>query len=167
MAKAGLNNCPNCGTYVDPKDFFCNSCGSALTSPQRPRTKEVRGYIQIIGVVEIVFGIMAVFIGIILSVFTAYLPVLLGYANLNSDIQNLADFTGVIQSFLVTIALIVFCYALASIFSGYKLMQYRSVGRAGTMVMGALNLFLIPVGTIFGIAALYILTRPEVEPLFT
>jgi hypothetical protein len=34
------------------------------------------------------------------------------------------------------------------------------------MVMGALSLINIPLGTIFGLFALYILTKPEAEALF-
>lgn len=164
--KAGLNNCTNCGTYVDPKDFFCNSCGSALTSPERPRTKEVRGYIQIIGVVEIVFGIMGLVGGLFMVVIIIYLPDLLSLADTSSQIPNPTVLEGLLRTILITFASILLVYALASILIGIKLMQYKNSGRIGTLVLGALNLFFIPIGTIFGIAALYMLTRPEVEPLF-
>jgi hypothetical protein len=35
------------------------------------------------------------------------------------------------------------------------------------MVIAALNLFNVPFGTIFGIAALYVLSQSEVEQLYT
>ncbi|MFX0093147.1 MAG: hypothetical protein ACFFBD_15425, partial [Candidatus Hodarchaeota archaeon] len=40
-------------------------------------------------------------------------------------------------------------------------------GRIGTMIFGVLSLFAFPLGTLYGFFKLYILTRPEVEALFT
>jgi hypothetical protein len=35
------------------------------------------------------------------------------------------------------------------------------------MVIAAINVFNFPIGTIFGLFALYVLSRPEVEELFS
>ncbi|MFX0086056.1 MAG: hypothetical protein ACFFAU_10290, partial [Candidatus Hodarchaeota archaeon] len=67
---------------------------------------------------------------------------------------------------LFFIALIVLAYAFAAILCGKRLLQYQNSGRIGTMVIAALNLFNIPFGTIFGVAALYVLSQPEVEQLY-
>ena len=45
--------------------------------------------------------------------------------------------------------------------------QYKNSGRIGTMVIGTLNLDNVPFGTLFWIAALYFLSQPEVEQLYT
>ena len=66
-----------------------------------------------------------------------------------------------------SIAVLCFVYAFVSIISGKRLLQYESSGRIGTMVIGTLNLFNFRFGTYFGVAALYILTQPEVERLYT
>jgi hypothetical protein len=58
-------------------------------------------------------------------------------------------------------------YAFVSIISGNRLIQYENSGRIGFMVIAALNLFNFPFGTIFAIAALNILSQPEVEQLYT
>jgi hypothetical protein len=58
-------------------------------------------------------------------------------------------------------------YAFVSIISGKHLLQYENSGRIGTMVIAALNLFNFPFGTVFAIAALYVLSQPEVEQLYT
>ncbi len=165
-----LNECPNCGELAKPNEFFCQSCGTALTSPQRPRTKEIRGYVQIIGTVEIVLGIMGIIASILFAFFAVFIPTLISEGVIESAEESSVLASGTIVTFLAVfiglIAVLFVIFSLTAIFSGIKLMQYKNSGRIGTMIIGAFSLFLIPVGTIFGVAALYILTKPEVEPLF-
>ena len=164
-----LNECPNCGEIAKPNEFFCQSCGTALTRPDRPRTKEIRGYIQIIGVVEVVLGIVGLLGSAFVGFFAAFIPALMAEGVIDSTDGELTSETiGVFLAvFLGFIAIVIVIFSIAAILSGIKLMQYKNSGRMGTMIIGAFSLFLVPVGTIFGVAALYILTKPEVEPLFS
>ncbi len=165
-----LNTCNKCGELAKTSEFFCQRCGNALTAPDRPRVKEVRGYIQIIGTVEIVLGIIGSIVSILFFTLTVFLSILLSRGDLAFDTTDsldptfIAPFLGV---FLGVIALFGLIFSIAAILSGIKLMQYKNSGRIGTMIIGAFSLFVIPVGTIFGVAALYLLTKPEVEPLFS
>ncbi len=166
-----LNECPNCGELAKPNEFFCQSCGTAIsTSPQRPRTKEIRGYIQIIGTVEIVFGIMGIIGSVFIALIAAFIPTLVNEGMLESSEESgLLTSTTLVSFIAILIGLMAFLFvifSIAAILSGIKLMQYKNSGRIGTMIIGAFSLFIIPVGTIFGVAALYILTKPEVFPLF-
>ncbi len=165
-----LNQCPNCGEMAKPNEFFCQSCGTALTSPQRPRTKEIRGYIQIIGTVEIVFGIVGIMGSLFIGFFAAFIPTLMSEGALQSSEESSLFNSEAMASFLAIliglVAILFIIFSITAILSGIKLMQYKNSGRIGTMIIGAFSLFIIPVGTIFGIAALYILTKPEVYPLF-
>ncbi|MFX1285610.1 MAG: hypothetical protein ACFFB5_18365 [Promethearchaeota archaeon] len=166
-----LNECPNCGELAKPNEFFCQSCGTPIsTSTQRPRTREIRGYVQIIGTVEIVFGIVGIMASILFGILAAFIPALISEGVIESSEEStiLASDTLVVllAVFIGSIALMFIIFSVAAIISGIKLMQYKNSGRIGTMIIGAFSLFLIPVGTIFGAAALYILTKPEVEPLF-
>ena len=165
-----LNECPNCGELAKPNEFFCQSCGTAIsTSPQRPRTKEIRGYIQIIGTVEIVFGIMGIIGSVFITFIAAIIPTLVNEGMLESEESSVLTSTTIVSFIAILIglmALMFVIFSIAAILSGIKLMQYKNSGRIGTMIIGAFSLFIIPVGTIFGVAALYILTKPEVFPLF-
>jgi hypothetical protein len=164
-----LNECPNCGELAKPNEFFCQSCGTALTRPDRPRTKEIRGYIQIIGVVEIVFGIVGLLGAAFLGFFAAFIPALMSEGVIEPSDSTLTSETIVtfLAVFIGFLAIVFVIFSLAAILSGIKVMQYRNSGRIGTMIIAAFSLFIIPVGTIFGVVALYILTKPEVEPLFS
>jgi len=72
-----------------------------------------------------------------------------------------------LSALLVGFAVLCFVYAFASILSGKKLLQYDNSGRIRTTVIAALNLLNVPFGTLFSLAALFILSRPEVEQLYT
>jgi len=128
------------------------------------RVQDYKGYIQIIGVVEIVFGIFALLIGSLLILVVPLLDYALQFETENSVPPELMPFLSVL---LVGIAVVCFVYAFVSILSGKRLLQYDNSGRIGTMVIGALNLLNFPFGTLFGLAALFILSRPEVEQLYT
>jgi len=169
-----MYSCPNCGTSVSLKDLFCQRCGldlikiqsSQFTKPS-DRTNEYRGYIQILGYVEIVFGLLSLVIGVFAMIIAVFVPFLMlqGIAadDLGSSTEIVAVFVGIL---VFIVALLFLIFGLAQIVYGRRLLQHRSSGRTGTMIIGVLHLFDIPFGTVFGIAALYILTRPEAIGLF-
>lgn len=183
-----FDRCPNCGRNIGSDDIFCQSCGTELnkkiiTEPfktqlraesdkEQLRTNEYRNYIQIFGVIEIVFGILGLIGGIFLVLIGVFAAILISEGGMDSmdsigsmdSPETIGVFVGVL---LIIIALMVFAWAIGSLVSGMKLMQYRNSGRVGTMVIGALSLILFPFGTVFGLAVLYILTKPEVEQLFS
>jgi hypothetical protein len=136
-----------------------------VASPSR--LENYKQYIQIIGIVEIVFGIFALLIGLVLLLVVPLLNYALQFDTENSIppelMPELMPFLAVL---LGGIAVICFVYAFISILSGKKLLQYENSGRIGTMVIAALNILNFPFGTVFAIAALYILSRPEVEQLY-
>jgi hypothetical protein len=138
-----------------------------VTRPSR--LESYKGYIQILGVVEIVFGVLALLIGFLILAL-APLMYYIVRSGILEDVESQAMLLKVapfISVILGGVALLILAYAVVSIISGKRLMKYENSGRIGTMVIGALNLFNIPFGTIFGIAALYVLSQPEVEQLYT
>lgn len=169
-----MYSCPNCGASVVTQDLFCQACGIDLTKIQSSqvtklsaRINEYQGYIQVLGYVEMVFGVLILVIGLFVVIIAVFVPLLMlqGIApdDLGSSTELVAIFIG---SLLFVTALLVFIFGIAHIVYGRRLLQYRSSGRVGTIVIGVLHLINIPFGTVFGLAALYILTRPEVIDLF-
>ncbi|MHA1971343.1 MAG: zinc-ribbon domain-containing protein [Candidatus Hodarchaeales archaeon] len=157
--------CPKCGNEIKKGDNFCPSCGYELKNKKKMyqpsitrKLAEYRSYIQILGVIEIAFGIFAVLIVPLMLLFFFIMPV--------PEIAGIS-YLSFLPFLLILVSLIVLPYGIFSINFGRKLLSYKESGRTGTMIIGALNLIFIPFGTVFGIAALYILTRPEVEPLFS
>lgn len=77
------------------------------------------------------------------------------------------SFNTFITTVLIFVAVMMLCYGMASVFFGTRLLQRKNSARIGTMITASLNLFWLPFGTLYGIAALYLLTRPDVEQMFT
>ncbi|MHA2290094.1 MAG: hypothetical protein ACXABG_15015, partial [Promethearchaeota archaeon] len=75
--------CPNCGSTGGSEDLFCQDCGlkyssqiySTYNSP-KSRVREYRGYIQVIGIVEAIFGVFALFISGILVLIAVLIPLI-------------------------------------------------------------------------------------------
>jgi uncharacterized membrane protein YphA (DoxX/SURF4 family) len=178
--------CPNCGTPFFPGDQFCSGCGDRIpVAPppaQAPRHEssiasaaqiaEYQSNIQIIGIVEIVVGILALIGGFLAAIAGIILPTLIvtgGSKTHSPEANTTAEFPAAafIGILAIMLAILLFIYAIGAIVSGRRLLQYENSGRIGTMIIGAISLISFPLGTIFGIAALYILSRPEVEQLFS
>ncbi|MHA2370987.1 MAG: hypothetical protein ACXADX_19400 [Candidatus Hodarchaeales archaeon] len=180
--------CPNCGTVFFPGDEFCSSCGDRIPktpSPPAPAPRyepaivsaaqiaEYRSYIQIIGIVEIVGGVLALIGGLFLGLFAIFIPDIMSSTpespTTTGPESTTMDFPAeeFVMIMFFMLAVLLFIYAGASIAFGKQLLEYRKSGRTGTMIIGAISLINIPLGTIFGIAALYILSKPEVEELFS
>ena len=80
--------CPNCGTKTDWSDFYCQNCGSALTSPKRPKTKQYRSNIQIVGIAEIVLGFFHLLGAVVFGLLIALLPRILELEEVQSEITD-------------------------------------------------------------------------------
>ncbi|MFW9990798.1 MAG: zinc ribbon domain-containing protein [Candidatus Odinarchaeota archaeon] len=168
--------CPQCGYYAKPDERYCHHCGTELIFADETRQGVVdtyRGYVQIIGIVEIVLGFFDLVIGVIIALITALVTVLITNGEIDMgdmgdvppvDANLIAGFIGVLLGFIALLFVII---AIVSIVSGIKLLQYKKSGRMGTMLIGAISLLNVPIGTAFGIGALYILTKPEVEQMFS
>ena len=112
-------------------------------------------HINILGWVYIVLGAL----GLLAAVF-----VLLGTVGgglLSGDAQAALITSGV--GFFV--ALIVSVLSVPNIIGGWGLLKRRPWARILVMILGALQLLSIPVGTIIGIYTLWALTRPEAQSL--
>lgn len=163
-----MNKCPKCGEKAKFDDIFCQTCGTALMSPERPKTKQLMSYIQIIGIVEIVLGIFGLIGAAFIGFFAYILPRIIELEEVQSELSEpiRSEIFNFVWMLLLLIAVLLVIYAIASIWFGIRLLQYKNSGRIGTMIIGALSIINIPLGTAFGLAALYILTKPEVEALF-
>jgi hypothetical protein len=118
-------------------------------------------HLQLLGVLYFVWGAMFVLLGVsflALAVGTAAI------ARLPEDGGNLA--TGVAAATFGALAALTLVWGLAHGWNGASVRGHRPLGRTVAMVLGVLNLFVVPFGTALGIYALWVLTQDEVRPLF-
>lgn len=114
---------------------------------------DAREHVTLIGVLHLVFSGM----GVVLSLLVLF-AVALGLAEGGiNEFGTIALVTG--ASFLVLLQ-------IPGILVGIGLLARKEWARKGGLFLGACYLILIPVGTVFGIYAIYILERPYVRELF-
>ncbi|MFX1255531.1 MAG: zinc-ribbon domain-containing protein [Promethearchaeota archaeon] len=184
MAQKVAKFCHSCGNGVSPDSAYCEACGTKLTStyvsyttPPTPnyRTEsgDYKGYITLIGVIDVIFGLPALLIGMLLILIDFIVVGLIRSGRISIDtIVSHIDlpnpallYFGTALLLIVGIAFLI--WGLITIVIGFKVLRYRNSGRIGSMILGVLALFSFPLGTLYGLFKLYILSRPEVEALFT
>jgi hypothetical protein len=182
------NICPNCGSTGGSEDLFCQECGSKFSSQMystynvpKSRVSEYRGYIQVIGIVEAIFGVFALFVSGILVLVAALMPIFFSEDTMVSMPDLFGEMSSVpagslensygiflfIMLVLGFIALFILIYGILAIINGRRLMNYQKNGHSGSILISALSLLAMPMGTIFGIFSLYILTRPETDQVLS
>lgn len=113
-------------------------------------------HITILGALYIAFGI----IGLLLAL-VAFVAIVGGGA-IAGDAQVLA-ITGTVGS---VVALIILALSIPDLIAGIGLLQRKPWGRVFGLILGCLNLFNIPFGTILGIYTIWALLKDETVPLF-
>jgi len=119
-------------------------------------------HIKILAILNIVYGAMAAFAGVIVMVVFGGLA---GFAGMSGEQDALAG-AGVLSVIGGMIVLFLFVLAAPSIIAGVGLLKYRSWARMLTIVLSALHLLSVPFGTALGIYGLWVLLKPESEALF-
>lgn len=171
--------CSNCGAELDEDSKYCARCGVAaknyksqentyFTKPggykQENNYSSYKGNVQIIAILEAASGIIILLATLIFGVILVNMPKIMNYVDVHDPefwrIWPLAS------SFLWVLLIILVIYGIVNILLGVSLYRFNSFGRIGTMINGALGLFNVPIGTLFGIASIYLLTRPEAEVVF-
>jgi hypothetical protein len=113
-------------------------------------------HITILGVLHIAWGALGVLIAMI--VFTA----VVGGGMLSGDPEAMA-ITSIVGT---TIATFLFIPSLPGLIGGIGVLKYRQWARITLLVVGFINLLIIPFGTILGIYTIWVLMNIEVKGMF-
>jgi hypothetical protein len=124
----------------------------------------MRDHVKIVAVLNIVFGGVAALIGLGILLFFGGIAGLVSMSANNDPNAALAiPILGLIGMGLMILILI--C-AVPGIVAGIGLLKLRPWARILTIVLSALNLVNVPIGTAVGIYGLWTLLNPETEQLF-
>lgn len=113
--------------------------------------------VTLVAALEIAFGVIGI-------LFAAMLYVILTFAQsfvVNEDIAN--TILSFIRDFVPSVVLI--C-ALLTFIGGMGLLRYKSWSRNLAMVMAAIGCIVIPVGTLIGVYAMWVLMQDDAKRLF-
>ncbi|PWI48675.1 hypothetical protein CEE45_05545 [Candidatus Heimdallarchaeota archaeon B3_Heim] len=180
--------CSNCGSTGGSEDLFCQECGSKYSSHKystyndpKSHASEYRGYIQVVGIVEVIFGVFALLIAGILGLIAALMSMFFSDQTMVSmpdlfkgmssvpagSLENSYGIFLFIMLVLGFVAIFILIYGVLAIINGRRLMNYQKNGHSGSILISVLSLLAMPMGTIFGIFSLYVLTRPEVDQILS
>ena len=162
--------CEKCGYNLE-KEKALNEQAHSSSSSQKTSSyalnNKYQGFIQIIAVLEVAFGLFVTFVGVILALVSPFVPDLVKSSSTGPNAITYSDQTLQFFSILVfIIAVMILLVAGFSIYVGYKLYRLENIGRFGSMILACFALLGVPFGTIFGIISLVLLTRPETIEMF-
>src|SRR5579864_646860 len=120
-------------------------------------------HVKILGILHLVYGILGVLAGIIVLVIFGGLAGLVSVADRSGDSLIAVPILGGIGAFVFILLL---ALSLPGIIAGFGLLQLRPWARILTIVLSALELMSVPLGTVLGIYGLWVLLSPGGEQLF-
>lgn len=169
--------CQQCGTVIKPDDKFCSSCGAKVDvieqryqpyAPQPPgyAVEQTKQYIKILGLVELSFGIISLFIilivGLILGIVLS--PEFLHSVGTEIPTDMSINLTSILTIVWVLLA-IVGISSVIDIIGGVLLLQQKKSGKIFTYISAILSLLNVPIGTFYAIGAFWVLTKPETDEI--
>lgn len=118
-------------------------------------------HVDFLGVLFIVWGLLTTVIGL------STLALGVGAAALIAASDRPASFAASFTAATFTsLAIIAILWGLAHVAVGLPLRKRRHWSRLGAMVLGSIDLILLPYGTALGIYALWVLIRQDAKRLF-
>ena len=120
-------------------------------------------HVKILGVLHVVYGILGVLAGIVVLLIFGGLAGLVSVADRSGDALIAVPILGGIGAFVFILLL---ALSLPGIIAGFGLLKLRPWARMLTIVLSALELMSVPVGTALGIYGLWVLLSPGGEKLF-
>ncbi len=124
----------------------------------------MRDHVKILAILNIVFGGVAALVGLGFLLFFGGIAGLVGVAAQHDPEAAVAiPILGIVGMGLFILVLI--C-AVPGIVAGIGLLKFRPWARILTIVLSALNLFSVPIGTAVGVYGLWTLLNSETEQLF-
>jgi hypothetical protein len=117
--------------------------------------------VDFLGVLFIAWGLLTTVIGL------STLALGVGAAALIASSERPASFAaGFTAAAFTSLAIIAILWGLAHVAVGLPLRRRRHWSRLGAMVLGSIDLILLPYGTALGVYALWVLIRQDAKRLF-
>ena len=120
-------------------------------------------HVKTLGILHIVYGILGVLAGIIILLIFGGLAGVVSVAAHSGDALIAVPILGGIGAFIFILLL---ALSLPGIVAGFGLIEFRPWARMLTIILSALELMSVPIGTALGIYGLWVLLSPGAEQLF-
>jgi hypothetical protein len=120
-------------------------------------------HVKVLGILHLIYGGLGVFIGLIVFVILGGIAGFVGATDHSPDSVVAIPILGGIGGLVFVILLAI---SLPGIVVGFGLLYFKPWARILALVMSALELFSIPLGTALGVYGFWVLLKPETERLF-
>jgi len=120
-------------------------------------------HVKILGTLHIVFGSLCVLGGLIALAVLTGIAGIVGASDQTQDTAVAVPILAGIGLFVCVLCLVV---GLPGLIGGIGLLQFKSWARILVIVISALDLIHIPIGTALGIYGFWVLLNPQTEALF-
>jgi len=120
-------------------------------------------HVKILGILHIVFGALVVLAGIIVLIVMGGIAGFVGASDQSADTQAAVPLLGGIGGLVFVICAII---GLPGLIGGIGLIQYKAWARILVIVLSALDLLNIPLGTALGIYGFWVLLNKDTEQMF-
>jgi len=122
-------------------------------------------HVRVLGILHIVLGGLGVVVGLGFLLLFGGAASIVGMTAMPQDEKAFLAVPklGVIGGAICVLALVV---SLPAIIAGIGLLKFRPWARILTLVLSAINLLNVPIGTAIGVYGLWVLLNNETEPLF-
>jgi hypothetical protein len=126
----------------------------------------MRTHIQLVGIVHILTSAALIGVGVVVMVFFSAIFAALGVTAGTQGDASGAGVLAVMAGLGPVLGCAIALPALPGFLAGFAVMKYRSWSRWVLIVVSALHVFNIPVGTAIAIYTFYVLLNKETEALF-
>jgi hypothetical protein len=120
-------------------------------------------HVKVLGILHIVFGSLCVMGGLIAMAVMGGIAGIVGAQDQSQDAAVAVPILAAIGAFVCILCLIV---GVPGLIGGVGLIQYKSWARILVIVLSALDLIHIPIGTALGIYGFWVLLNPQTEAMF-
>lgn len=121
-------------------------------------------HVRVLGILHIIFGGIGVVMGLVALLVLGGLGVLAGTVSREEGAILAVPFLGAIGVFVFILLL---ALSLPGIVAGVGLLKFRPWARILTIILSALQLLSVPLGTALGIYGLWVLLSNDGQRLFT
>lgn len=125
----------------------------------------MRDHIRILAILHIAFSSLGLLAAVIVLFVFGGIAGVIGVAGDIGDVDR-ATGMGVMGIIGGAVFLLIVAIALPGLIAGIGLLKYRPWSRVLTIVISALDLLSMPIGTAIGIYGLWVLLQPNTEALF-
>jgi hypothetical protein len=123
----------------------------------------MREHVKIVAILNIVLGSLGACAGIVILILGGSIAAYVGQYVADQDATAAAP---IIAAIAVALAIFFFLLSLPSIIGGWGLLHFRPWARILMIIISAINLLHVPIGTAVGIYGLWVLLSEEGHRLF-